>query len=758
MWSLLAVLSLLCAPLLTLSAVYDARYGRLDVTSYVESDEAHAVNYYETTGIMCARVFFEPSFQNTVKRKLIFFTVTHYGKDASLPGEHSSSTAWFDTDLNPNPTASFDICVNDNSTHRLENGQMAAHPNLHADWLAFEERPFIGAEAGRQRFPADLKKKMHRGYHCEWIAFDQAFEDVPLFFASIEHQVIGMNPYNHSDTLWAEQVTPGAAKLCLRDAPIFETTGHFFQHVNWMAFPTHAIPSNAQGGTHRISWKRPADLSRPFDEASNAVPSSKKEKVLACQDVLFKTPFETLPYVQAMVNHKRSGDDDDRRSLGRVRPMVGKGKGDMSESMPPSHEAREEATTSWVEQISENGFRVCVAEMWYTAGDGLHRDLYVDWLAYDDTFLRDTKHLKAMESISAELKMSNLGVKDSEEAEDKLRASLEDALVETSGVSSDRVSVQIAEIRGDAAVIHFSVDPVTKSKKVEDDDDTGPGDAPPEDALATFATMLADNTSDIYRTAFGATYLSDKTEEDMELTFSADCLVSPWKASGPCSQKKCGGTGGQLPMKRWVIREPINNGRECPALKVDLQCHAEPCAMPPLTKKKEEIETIQASSIDDEGTEGGTTAEGDRKKDKDGAVTVVKTSGGGYQILSFPKPGDQPEGRLSGGAIAALILTPLIIIAGCVAFCAFRKYRLAGDSSGLDGVHSAGRSGRAAAVSAGASHGQTSIFGKSTESYRPQVDEATPHHPSDSSRSTVATKATDADASPNAPHKADMMA
>ena len=81
-----------------------------------------------------------------------------------------------------------------------------------------------------------------------------------------------------------------------------------------------------------------------------------------CQEVVFASPFEARPTVYAAVNHYRRTSDLE---------------------LVHDPDARHDTVTTWFEEVSETGFRVCVREVARESGRSARHDHHVtvDWLA-----------------------------------------------------------------------------------------------------------------------------------------------------------------------------------------------------------------------------------------------------------------------------------------------------------------------------------------------------------------------------------------
>ncbi|CEM09659.1 unnamed protein product [Vitrella brassicaformis CCMP3155] len=572
----MVVLSLARAALVLFSAaaveaaLNDIRYGRHNVTGTVTSGEPFAPTYYKKSGIMCARVNFEQAFQDQVDRVKIVFTTTHFGKSATRPSDHDASSAWFDIDWSTNPTGRFDVCINDNTTH-VRPGEHHIHDNLHVDYIAFEgDSPFAGAQGGRTRFPSDPKKRTFQGQHCEWVKFEPAFHTAPLFFPSVEHLPVGKNPFNHSDSAWAEAVFKDQALVCVGDAPVFGDTGHYPVHVNWMALEPSEGPPGSQAGSDKISLNQDNHRSRSVRGGSKDKSAFNKN---GCTDIMFAQRFLTVPHVLASAGHNGS----DKEAM-----AITEGDGDM-------HEAR--AITTWVEQISESGFRVCAAEMWYSMG-GKEEEVYVDWIAFDDTFLNDKQHIQARQTVTGvvKLKISKEELSEEDERQQtEFLSQLRDVLAESTGVSVDRVAAARVGRKGSSYIANVAVGPA--NLQTDGDSQTAPA---PEEVLQAFNEQVEADHSSFKESDFFKTYVKDG--RNIRMDFSSDCLVTPWRTIEECTQETCGGDGGRMQQVRHIIRREINGGAACPALMRFMRCNAEPCSLAPQPDARDPKAIVATSS------------------------------------------------------------------------------------------------------------------------------------------------------------------
>eukprot|EP00921_Rhytidocystis_pertsovi_P008206 GHVQ01013495.1.p1 GENE.GHVQ01013495.1~~GHVQ01013495.1.p1 ORF type:complete len:806 (+),score=106.26 GHVQ01013495.1:448-2865(+) len=483
------------------------------------------------------------------------------------------STGWFDINYNVSPRKGFEVCEREDTValRQQSSSSSTSIPQIPQDmrvqWLAFEGSLFDGAWSGRQRFPADRESSSYQGTSCTWVKFGVKHRQPPILLYSLEHQTIGHHPYNHTDTVWAQQVRNDKAYICTRDSPVFEdSNGHLPTHVNLLTIPSHSadLPPHIAAGTEigsvKLQWPR---TDRPVlgmcvdVRFSNAKPGSTKKK------------FSHVPMVFANTNRKdKERGDDEEKVLG--------------------------ASTSWIEFITTEGFRACVSKMVYQQEiDASSAPITLDYIAFTSDIFNTPIYDAMRTSVDANLYITNFDgdlfdtsdpnhegrVQDFSNAAQKWLAYL-------AGINRNRVYISQRFINFKQFMsVEFAVLPdISYVVKKFGSRRLGPQDRPasPMAALRKIQDKIEKGDGTVLAPSYLARHLvqedqNDKSVVRAELRYKVDCIVSAFETVGECSQKTCGGTGGWLYEERRVLVEPTSGGQDCPALSRAVPCNFAPC-------------------------------------------------------------------------------------------------------------------------------------------------------------------------------------
>ncbi|XP_028415977.1 uncharacterized protein LOC114539542 [Dendronephthya gigantea] len=177
------------------------------------------------------------------------------------------------------------------------------------------------------------------GFYCETVNFATPFQygGTIRVFPSLSHEDHPGNE-NEASVAVVGSIDCYAFSVCLMEParPTGEMT------LNWFAFSDSVLPRGVLTGSVYY----------------NAFTSGS-----VCKDRSFARTFSAPPKIFLSVRH--SGNTK-----------------------------RKDVMTSWTEDVTENHFRVCLREM--VSFSGIHQNLYVDWVAMENTFSRNMTDLDSI--------------------------------------------------------------------------------------------------------------------------------------------------------------------------------------------------------------------------------------------------------------------------------------------------------------------------------------------------------------------------
>jgi len=263
------------------------------------------------TDSTCRTVIFPPYRFYPDKQVHVQVTVNHMKQNDSVT-VHDAVTSWTE---NVN-TKNFTVCVMQAGRNSGEN----LNPFATVDWLAYQGAPPEGMTG------TISMQKWWSGTKCADVTFPKnKFKETPVVLVTAEHLRTGKE-YDAS-LIWTEDTTQGSFKVCLREMQNFDGK-HEDIDVSWLAFSKLHKPFFTEHGTVRFPNTKP-----PTDENNNAY----------CEFVKFENSYNTTPTVLILANHSTSA----------------------SGNSAPAHNG----ITTWIENMSALGFRVCVKELYETRYD-----------------------------------------------------------------------------------------------------------------------------------------------------------------------------------------------------------------------------------------------------------------------------------------------------------------------------------------------------------------------------------------------------
>ncbi|XP_078382811.1 uncharacterized protein LOC144665431 [Oculina patagonica] len=259
----------------------------------------------------CEVIKFEPFIFYPHKKIYIQLTVNHM-KYSDATFVHEATTPWVES-VN---STQFTACVTRAGRNDYPSDSFAT-----IDWVAYQGSP-SGGVVGEEMF-----SRWWTGTSCQTVTLPNGkFSNLPTVFVTAEHFRSRLK--HDATSVWLEDVSASSFKICLRELQNFAGV-HDDISVNWLAFDT----------LHRPLFKENKDIS--FE--NNALPS-KKHNFAFCQDVSFLRSYSKSPTVLLTAKHSTSGGNAAAECNGIV---------------------------SWIEFITNSGFRVCAKELFVQRFDPL---------------------------------------------------------------------------------------------------------------------------------------------------------------------------------------------------------------------------------------------------------------------------------------------------------------------------------------------------------------------------------------------------
>ncbi|CAH3162089.1 unnamed protein product, partial [Pocillopora meandrina] len=258
----------------------------------------------------CQTVVFPPYRFYPNKEVQVQITLNHMNLNDSVTVHHAI-TSWTEK-IN---TQNFTVCA-------MQSGRNGNNFNPFAtvDWMAYQGAPTEGT-TGRVKMT-----KWWSGTNCADVTFPKdKFKDSPVVLVTSNHQRSGKE--HDAALIWTEDVTKNSFKACLRELQNFDGK-HQDVYVNWLAFAKLHKPLFTEHGSVNFPNTNP-----PTDEDNNAY----------CEFMHFKRNYNATPSVQISANHSTSA----------------------SGNSAPVHNG----VSTWIENMNESGFRVCVKELYETRYD-----------------------------------------------------------------------------------------------------------------------------------------------------------------------------------------------------------------------------------------------------------------------------------------------------------------------------------------------------------------------------------------------------
>ncbi|KAL9961213.1 hypothetical protein ACROYT_G030116 [Oculina patagonica] len=259
----------------------------------------------------CEVIKLEPFLFYPHKKIYIQLTVNHINySDSNFV--HEATTPWVES-VN---STQFTACVTRAGRNDYPTDSFAT-----VDWIAHQGSP-SGGVAGEEMF-----SRWWTGTSCQTVTFPNGhFTDSPTVFATAEHHRSSLK--HDATSVWLEDVSSSSFKICLRELQNFAGV-HDDISVNWLAFDS----------LHRPLFKENNDI----NFLNNVLPS-KKHNFAFCQDVSFLRRYSNTPTVLLTAKHSTSGGNAAAECNGIV---------------------------TWIEFISNSGFRVCAKELFVQHFDPL---------------------------------------------------------------------------------------------------------------------------------------------------------------------------------------------------------------------------------------------------------------------------------------------------------------------------------------------------------------------------------------------------
>ncbi|XP_078382502.1 uncharacterized protein LOC144665191 isoform X2 [Oculina patagonica] len=259
----------------------------------------------------CDVVKFEPYTFYPHKKIYIQLTVNHLNySDPTYV--HEATTPWVES-VN---SSQFTACVTRAGRNDYPSDSFAT-----IDWVAYQGAP-PGGVAGEEAF-----SRWWTGTNCQTVTLPNGkFSNSPTIFATAEHHRSSLK--HDATSVWLEDVSASSFKICLRELQNFAGV-HDDISVNWLAFES----------LHRPLFKEHGDVS-----FQNSMLPSKNHNFAFCQDVNFIRSYSKFPIVILTAKHSSGGGNAAAECNGIV---------------------------SWIEFITNSGFRICVKELYVQRFDPL---------------------------------------------------------------------------------------------------------------------------------------------------------------------------------------------------------------------------------------------------------------------------------------------------------------------------------------------------------------------------------------------------
>ncbi|XP_078381917.1 uncharacterized protein LOC144664633 isoform X2 [Oculina patagonica] len=259
----------------------------------------------------CEVIKFEPYIFYPHKKIYIQLTVNHYNySDATFV--HEATTPWVES-VN---SSQFTACVTRAGRNDYPTDGFAT-----IDWVSYQGAP-SGGVAGEEMF-----SRWWTGTSCQTVTLPYGrFSYSPTVFATAEHHRSRLK--HDATSVWLEDVSASSFKICLRELQNFAGV-HDDISVNWLAFDS----------LHRPLFKEHNDIN-----FQNNVLPSKNHNFAFCQNVSFLRSYSKSPTVLLTAKHSTNGGNAAAECNGIV---------------------------SWIEFITNSGFRVCSKELFVQRFDPL---------------------------------------------------------------------------------------------------------------------------------------------------------------------------------------------------------------------------------------------------------------------------------------------------------------------------------------------------------------------------------------------------
>ncbi|KAL9963348.1 hypothetical protein ACROYT_G032545 [Oculina patagonica] len=260
----------------------------------------------------CEVIRFEPFIFYPHQKIYIQLTVNHinYSDSAFV---HEATTPWVES-VN---STQFTACVTRAGRNDYPSDSFAT-----IDWVAYQGSP-SGGVAGEEMF-----SRWWTGTSCQTVTFPKGkYSSSPTIFATAEHRRSRLK--HDATSVWLEDVSASSFKICLRELQNFAGV-HNDISVSWLAFES----------LHRPLFSEHNDVS--FQ--NNALPPERNNFAF-CQDVSFFRNYSKSPTVLLTAKHSTSGGNAAAECNGIV---------------------------SWIEFVTNSGFRICVKELFVKRFDPLN--------------------------------------------------------------------------------------------------------------------------------------------------------------------------------------------------------------------------------------------------------------------------------------------------------------------------------------------------------------------------------------------------
>ncbi|XP_031571637.1 uncharacterized protein LOC116305805 [Actinia tenebrosa] len=215
---------------------------------------------------------------------------------------HDSAVAWTE---NISPTG-FDVCI-------VVSGD-GANGNSVVNWMAFQnpQSNMVSGRAAVGLFTSDTK--------CTRVNFPSSFGTRPKILSTVTHSVT-RRPQD-AMVVWLEEVSLHYFRICLREVKMFDGK-HENIEVDWVAFEDNG---NSFTESNQTTFSNPG------------VPLT-SDNFAHCKELNFSASFYLPPVILVTAAHEYDSNN------------------------PYSIKAENNAINSWVEEITNKTFRVCVKDL-----------------------------------------------------------------------------------------------------------------------------------------------------------------------------------------------------------------------------------------------------------------------------------------------------------------------------------------------------------------------------------------------------------